>query len=304
MQAPELVAVDWGTTNLRAYAIAASGAIIDRIESPRGILSVAAGGFPNVLAEQLGRWLPLSTDCPVMIAGMAGSRQGWREAPYVECPASVESVAGAVMHFKAEAIGDLLLVPGLSCRGPDGHPDVMRGEETQIFGTTDNETQTICLPGTHSKWVYCQGGSVGSFQTYMTGEMFDVTAKHSILARTTSDGSLDYAEFLRGVLQASSGALLHHLFTVRTRGLVDGLSGDRQRWFLSGLFVGSELSSALRGLPDTWTVRIVGSPALTSLYASGLAALGRKCEVVDGASAFAQGARRLFRLWRTPHKGD
>lgn len=297
----ELIAVDWGTTNFRAYTVSSSGKVIDRVESASGVATVAAGTFPTVLKDQLSKWLPLAV--PVIVCGMAGSQQGWIEVPYVACPADASALAKSMVRQPAEGLGDVLLVPGLKCRGADGQPDVMRGEETQILGALDEKLAHVCLPGTHSKWAVCEAGIVTSFATYLTGETFDVLSKHSILARTIVQGALDEVAFAQGIAQAKSGALLHHLFGVRARGLLDGLSPLGQRSLLSGLLIGHEVEGALKAVPVDAVPTVIGAPALTYLYSKALKLAGRPCHIVDGASAAARGAWRLARLWREAAKG-
>lgn len=297
----ELIAVDWGTTNFRAYSISSAGKIIERIETASGISSVAAGTFPTVLRDQLAKWLPSSV--PVIVSGMAGSQQGWVEVPYAACPADASAIARGIVRQQADGFDDVLLVPGLKCRGTDGQPDVMRGEETQIIGALDEKPTRVCLPGTHSKWATCEGGVVTGFATYMTGETFDVLSKHSILARTIGQGALDDAAFAQGIAQAKSGALLHHLFGVRARGLIDGLTPLGQRSLLSGLLIGHEVEAALGDVPADAVPTVIGAPALTYLYSKALKLAGRPCHIVDGASAVARGAWRLARLWRETAKG-
>jgi 2-dehydro-3-deoxygalactonokinase len=294
----ELIAVDWGTTNCRAYAISAAGKILAESSSALGILAVPPDGFPSTLREQLAPWLDLKNPVPVVVCGMAGSRQGWREAPYAQCPASLEDVAKNVILIQAEYSPQILLVPGLSYIGTDGNPDVMRGEETQLFGAgTGLGTGIFCLPGTHSKWAILADGSVQSFETYMTGELFDVLSKHSILARTVVEGLFNPDAFGIGVGESKSGSLLHQIFAVRTRSLFGMLSSESARSYLSGLVVGHEITAALAKAPAEGEIVVVGSPSLTSLYATALKHRGRSYRVVDAASAVTRGAFRLYRSW-------
>src|SRR3954454_15266239 len=163
------IAVDWGTTNRRAYRIDGDGRNVAEFEDSRGVLSISAGGFPEAVAEirqQLG-------DFPLLLAGMIGSNRGWVEAPYVPCPAGIEQIAaGLVRPGEREAI-----VPGVSYIG-EGRADVMRGEEVQLLGAISGglvaHDGLCCHPGTHNKWVRLAGGSIASFRTVMTGELFSM----------------------------------------------------------------------------------------------------------------------------------
>ena len=270
----ELIAVDWGTSSLRAARIAAAGTVLEERSSQRGILSVPAGGFPAVLQETCGDWL--SRDGALcLVSGMAGSKQGWREAPYCACPAGFGEVARSLAWIEPQRIA---IVPGLSCEH-GGVPDVMRGEEVQVFGAMDllgEGDGLFILPGTHSKWVDVQGGRVRSFATFMTGEIFALLRQHSILSRTlpAEDGPLDEAAFLRGVWHAAhAGSLLRAAFSARTLALFDRLTPASQPSYLSGLVIGEELRARS---PAPQRAVLVGSEALTTRYALALRSLG--CE--------------------------
>jgi 2-dehydro-3-deoxygalactonokinase len=266
-----LVGVDWGTSSLRAARIGADGTVLEERASARGILSVAAGGFPAVLEETCGDWLDDGTLC--LVSGMAGSRQGWREAPYCPCPAGFAELARSLAWI---APGRIALVPGLSCERA-GVPDVMRGEEVQVFGALSllgGADGVFVLPGTHSKWVDVRGGAMQSFRTCMTGEFYALLRQHSILARTlpAEDGPLQQAAFLRGVQHArDSGSLLAAAFSARTLALFERLEPAAQPSYLSGLVIGEELR-AQGALPRE--VVLIGSMTLTERYALALATAG------------------------------
>jgi 2-dehydro-3-deoxygalactonokinase len=286
--ARSLIAVDWGTSSLRAARIAADGTVLEQRAGERGILTVPAGGFPGVLHETCGDWLrEPSTLC--LVSGMAGSRQGWREAPYVPCPAGFDAIARGLAWIEPHRIA---LVPGLSCQ-IQGTPDVLRGEEVQVFGAMDLLLQregVFVLPGTHSKWVAVRDGRVQSFATFMSGEVYALLRQHSILARMmpTADGPLEEEPFLRGVQQAQQGgSLLRSAFSARTLALFEQLPATSLPSYLSGLVIGEELrvrDPALR------SAVLIGSPALTRRYALALDALG--------CAAHSLGAEATWRgLW-------
>jgi 2-dehydro-3-deoxygalactonokinase len=267
-----LVAVDWGTSSLRAARIDGDGSLIEERRSPRGILGVPAGTFPSVLGETCGDWLALP-DALCLVSGMAGSRQGWQEAPYCPCPAGFEELAGALSWITP---GRVALVPGLSLDFL-GTPDVLRGEEVQVFGAMDLlqlQQGVFVLPGTHCKWVRVAEGRVQSFTTFMSGEFYALLRQHSILARTlpAGDGPLDEPAFLRGVRHAQQArSLLHSAFSARTLALFDRLPPAALPSYLSGLVIGEELRArALHGLE----VVLIGEPALTERYALALRSLG------------------------------
>jgi 2-dehydro-3-deoxygalactonokinase len=271
-QLDSFVGVDWGTSALRAARIAADGRVLDERASPQGILNVPPGGFPQVLRDTCGDWLRDSrTLC--LVSGMAGSRQGWQEAPYVPCPAALADLPRGLAWVEP---GRIAIVPGLRCEH-DGVPDVLRGEEVQVLGALsllERGSGLFVLPGTHSKWVRVQEGVVQGFSTCMSGEFYALLRTRSILARTMpeSDGGLDDAAFLRGVRQArAAGSLLAAAFSARTLALFDALEPQALASYLSGLVIGEELRvQPLEGE----AVVLVGSTALTARYALALAELG------------------------------
>lgn len=266
-----LVAVDWGTSSLRVARIAADGQVQEERSSAQGILAVPAGGFPQVLEQACGDWLQGGALC--LVSGMAGSRQGWQEAPYCPCPAGFAELARSLTWITP---GQIALVPGLSCEHR-GVPDVMRGEEVQVFGALsllDARDGLFVLPGTHSKWARVQDGAVRDFATCMTGELYALLRQHSILARTLppQDGPLDEAAFSRGVAHAQQGhSLLQTAFSTRTLALFGLMDPAALPSYLSGLVIGEELRAQRR---SDQPVVLIGSTALTQRYALALRALG------------------------------
>ncbi len=175
-----LIAIDWGTTSVRAYRIGSDGVVSASNSAPLGIQNVRDGRFADALATLLGDWR--DERAPALACGMIGSRQGWVEAPYVACPATLADLIGGIVAAPA---GTLQVVPGVLTRDPHGVPDVMRGEETQIVGAVDAQAERVLavLPGTHSKWARVEQGRIVDFMTVMTGELWNVLLQHSILGR-------------------------------------------------------------------------------------------------------------------------
>lgn len=290
-----MIAVDWGTSSFRAWRFGGDGTIVDRIEAPRGALTVEAGAFPATLEALVGRWL--REDRTVLMSGMVGSRQGWIEAPYVACPAAPTDLARSLARI-GHAEAEVAIVPGVSCRDAAGVPDVMRGEETQIVGALGESAgdATVCLPGTHSKTVEIRAGRIESFRTHMTGEVFAALAGHTILGRTMAppgpDDSALPAAFEDGVRRSGeAGGLLHHVFGGRARFLFGELPQDDARAYLSGMLIGHELRTTDPARPLT----LVGATGLVSLYARACAALGRAC-TAGAPEAAALGLRRIARI--------
>lgn len=269
-----IIAVDWGTSSLRAALLDEQGKVVDEHSMPRGILTVGAGEFPKVLESATARW-PQRSGMLCLLSGMVGSRQGWVEAPYCACPAGFAEVAAQLAWIEG---GRIAIVPGLCCEAR-GVPDVMRGEETQVFGALallGLGSARLVLPGTHSKWVRASAGRIENFSTFMTGEFYALLRRHSILARTLpdSDGELDAAAFEQGFQYAlRSGNLLHAAFSTRTLALFDRLAAGAAPSYLSGLVIGEEMRSQPFAIGDDPVV-VVGSPALTSRYELALGLLG------------------------------
>ena len=264
--------------------------MLEEKSAPLGILNVPNGDFAGVFTSLFSDWMkPAGSVC--LISGMAGSRQGWVEAPYVACPAGPEDLE---RHLHWIEPGRIALVPGLSVEQGEV-PDVMRGEEVQIFGALRLAGVTeglFVLPGTHSKWATVRDGQVTGFRTYMTGEVYGLLGQHSILARTLdAEAPLDEAMFRRGVTRAGEGeGLLHNAFGVRALALFDRLSPAQSASYLSGVLIGEELRA--QQLPAGRPVVVIGAPALTARYAL---ALGHKGVTVRsfGAEATWAGLRAL-----------
>jgi 2-dehydro-3-deoxygalactonokinase len=269
-----MIGIDWGTTSLRAYRLAPDGTVLARREALRGILSIEPGGFPDALRATTGDWLD-SGERRVLVCGMAGSRQGWQEAPYLPCPANLDGLAQATVSVPFPD-AEVRIVPGLSCRDRHGIPEVMRGEETQILGAAlGTAAATVCLPGSHSKWASLAGGAVTGFATHLSGEAFAALAQHTILARMIDTHAPHHAGgFARGVARArQGGGLLHHLFGLRALSLFDEIEEEEAASFLSGLLIGHEVAAALEaGVAPP--VILIGAERLTSLYAAALDAFG------------------------------
>jgi 2-dehydro-3-deoxygalactonokinase len=281
-----MIAVDWGTTNFRAFRIRA-GAVIDRVHAGPGVLAVPPGGFPEALRTVIYPWLQ-DSERHVLMAGMVGSRQGWTEAPYLPCPADKMDLAAAATRIPFDG-ADVRLVPGLTSSDAGGVPEVMRGEEVQLTGILDQvgQSATVCLPGSHSKWARVCAGRVAGFSTHMTGEAFAALRHHTILGRLMMDDAPSQAAFLQGVdRSADPGGLLHHLFGVRTLGLFDRLPGAAD--YLSGLLIGHEIRAAAPAGP----VHLVGSRTLAARYAAAIAHTGGEASILSEDAA-AEGLWQL-----------
>ena len=280
------IAVDWGTTNRRAYLIDASGRCVEEFEDGKGALSVPKGEFPAAAAEirtRLG-------DLPMLLAGMAGSNRGWIDAPYLPCPADIDDlVKNLVWAGEREAI-----IPGLSYVG-DGRADVMRGEEVQLLGAIATgevpAEALVCHPGTHNKWVVIEGGQIVSFRTVMTGELFNLLRQHSIIGDLLQGEVAVNDAFQRGAAHGIENEdLQSELFAIRARWLLGKAEPEACASYASGLLIGSDVKI---GLTDHKDVMVMGRPALTRLYAAAIERAGGRPVELDGESCFLAGINEI-----------
>lgn len=289
-----MIAIDWGTTGFRAYLLAGDGRIVESRSASAGILSVKDGAFAEALATHAGDWIDAG-EGPILMSGMIGSRQGWVEVPYAACPAGLKEIAAGMRKVQWHGY-EAWIAPGVSCRDASGVPDVMRGEEMQILGALDtlgSGNHTICLPGTHSKWVQVQDRRIVSLATHMTGEVFAVMKAHSILGRMMKESPTDARTFADGVNRSGeSGGLLHQLFGVRARGLFGELSDEGSASYLSGLLIGHEIRAARH---DARSVYLLGTAQLGEVYRQALGVLGMESSTLD-PDAVTIGLHRLAQL--------
>ncbi|WP_448106780.1 2-dehydro-3-deoxygalactonokinase [Pseudomonas azerbaijanoccidentalis] len=296
----QLIALDWGTTSLRAYKLAEDGQVLEQRSLSSGIMQLpkapriingreCTDGFELAFDEACGDWLDAQPDLPVIACGMVGSAQGWREAAYRDTPANVANLGTSLQTVRSLRGVDVHIVPGVIQRSR--LPNVMRGEETQVLGVLQNlkgeagADVLIGLPGSHSKWVEVADGCIVHFDTFMTGEVFAVLSEHSILGRTQQrGGSFDGEAFDRGVQVALSAdgeiGVLSTLFSARSLGLTGELSGAAQADYLSGLLIGHELSALAnvqrrrRNSVHLPSIILIGNSQLCTRYSRALDACG------------------------------
>lgn len=298
MQA-QLIALDWGTTSLRAYRLGEQGRVLEQRSLGAGIMQLpttarpiagqmCSDGFELAFDEACGDWLDLEPNLPVIACGMVGSAQGWREAVYQETPASVGALSSTLVTVRSVRGVDIHIVPGVLQRSE--LPNVMRGEETQVLGILSSlpasetgKPLLIGLPGSHSKWVRAVDGRIVHFDTFMTGEVYAALSSHTILGRTLQRSEVfDSAAFDRGVgvARSAQGAAgpLSTIFSSRTLGLTGVLSGAAQSDYLSGLLIGHEIVALAQLLNQTKTslpeVILIGSGPLLERYQRALDANG------------------------------
>jgi 2-dehydro-3-deoxygalactonokinase len=298
---PVLIAIDWGSSSFRAYLMSPDGEVLDEVASADGIGSVAPGTYPATLKRLIGRWLEAHPSLPVIASGMVGSRHGWREAAYVKCPAGPGDVAEHLTQVEADG-RRVHLAAGLSYVDEAGQPDVMRGEETEIFGVADAGARLIVLPGSHSKWARVDGDCIVAFKTFVTGELFAALRDHTVAGAfaKAAPAKSPGAAFALGVGRGAAAAtcegksgVIGLLFGARSLPLMGALPEDDVGEYLSGLLIGAEIGEARRLFPGE-TPHVAGAEALVARYLAAFEALGVSARVAPPRAA----ARGLFRIAR------
>lgn len=295
---PDWIAVDWGTSNLRVWAMGAEG-VLAHAASDAGMGQLARDQFEPALLALIAPWLGAGVK-PVIACGMVGSRQGWFEAPYRAVPCTPLDRSGLVRVPVQDARIAVFIAPGLKQARP---ADVMRGEETQIAGALALHPAfdgVMCLPGTHSKWAQVSAGEVVSFQTYLTGELFALLSEHSVLRHGMAGSGWDEAAFDGGLSDALSrpDRIGAQLFTLRAEALIANLPPESARARLSGLLIGVELAAAKPywlGQPVT----LIGAEALCRIYARALSAQGVTARLLPATECTVAGLASLARQLET-----
>jgi 2-dehydro-3-deoxygalactonokinase len=272
--------------------------VLNRRDFPFGVGALTEG---EAEARFHGEVVPAmqAAGLPAILCGMVGSNLGWRAVPYLDCPAGFAAM-GAALHPVAE---NVWIVPGLRAQRPDGGPDVMRGEEVQVFGwvamAEDRQAgeHLICHPGTHAKWIRLKDGRIDTFVTAMTGELFALARQHSSLR---APGAVeDEAAFALGLAAAADGgALASRMFTARARVVGGDLPAASAESYLSGLLIGAEVAAtpALLGAGPGARVEVIGDPALCRLYCKALERKEYSTTTTDGDAAVIAGLTALFRM--------
>jgi 2-dehydro-3-deoxygalactonokinase len=295
------VVADWGTTNLRAWAMAADGTIVDQRSGGRGLLAVEGGRFAEALSDICADWLAGADSVrgagrpAVVMSGMVGSKLGWREVPYLAAPVRLDELARHLYRIASFTDAAVWIVPGIS-RDDPAQPEVMRGEEAQILGALQilgTDDGMFLLPGTHAKWAIVEGRRLVDFRTYMTGELYGLLRRSGTLSQlmpAPADGEVRDADaFRRGVERVRSpdaGNLLHGLFGVRTLGLFDRLPRAGLASYMSGLMIGAEIEDGrrwLRSKGKTDAAMAIGSPDVVAAYGMAASLLGFELRALDNA---------------------
>lgn len=290
------VAADWGTSNLRAFALDEAGNRLAEAHSDAGMGRLSPPDYEPALLALIGGWLDPKRVTPVVVCGMAGARQGWIEAAYRAVPCAPVGGPFARPRLGSRLV-EVFIVPGLSQAGP---ADVMRGEETQIAGVLAARPDfagVVCLPGTHSKWAVVRAGRVERFLTLMTGELFSLLSTQSVLRHglAGADGATDGEAFAMAVREtvAEPSGFAASLFRLRAEGLLAGLPPATARSRLSGLLIGFEMAAA-RFLWQDFQTLVVGADPLAALYAKALTLVGGEAETLSGEAMALAGLAEAF----------
>lgn len=290
-----ILAVDWGSTNRRVFALGADGTVLDSLRDDRGILAMGSASFAAEAAALRARW----GDVPLLCAGMVGSNRGWADAGYVPAPAGLGAIAARVCWVEP---GRTAIVPGVSCEGPL-RADIMRGEEVQLLGAVAaglvRANAWLCQPGTHAKWAHVQDGSIVDFTTAMTGEIFAKLRQGGLLADGLDGAVRDGAAFRQGVREARGGDLLARLFGARAALVLGRRDRADQASYVSGLMIGSDCDARLtREFAGAHAdgIDVLASPELGGLYLAALDELGCKARLVDSDEAFLAGITHIWSL--------
>ncbi len=295
------VAVDWGTSSFRLWLMNPAGDVLAERRSAEGMLAAAKIGFPTVLQSHLDA-VSAAGHLPVVICGMAGARQGWVEAGYIDTPASLASILQRAVPVGGQS-RDIRILPGIAQRDPKA-PDVMRGEETQLLGALGADGEAlVCMPGTHSKWANVHGGTVERFTTFMTGELFSAISRETILslAVANADEAVEQEAFKSAVAAAYEKPALaaNLLFRVRSSQLLYGGSAASAREQISGTLIGIELAAGLAGHRSMRGVTLVASGRLQELYRLAFGTLSVAVHSIDSDDAVRRGlALAAKTIWK------
>ena len=306
------IAGDWGTTQLRLYLYQFQAKANDS-SSRTKLLDTCNGpgirkskeDFEGQLFRLIQAWLDQYGPMPILLSGMVGSTIGWREAPYLDCPADATQIAGGRLTFIKRGI-EISILTGLKCQNAIDQPDVMRGEEMQLLGwmhaqQAGKQRQLVALPGTHNKWAWLRDDKIESFITSYTGELYALLREHSILLQAESTPQFDAGSFSEGLhtsAKLGQGQLLHALFTTRSRQLLAGMSNGQAESYLSGLIIGADVCGALlfdKNKHSTQSqITLIGEPSLTKRYKTALQHYGCNATARDPATIATQGFAAIY----------
>lgn len=297
------ICVDWGSSNFRAFLLNANGELVDSLYSGKGMLALKPDEFEPILFDLLKHW----PQVPIILAGMVGSLNGWRNVKYLTCPVGLQDLSANLTDIKNSQNRQIRIIAGIDTKTSDAQYDVARGEETQLIGAMQLIGEALanqavfCLPGTHSKWMKTSGEEIVSFSTHMTGELFDILMKHSILSprqviddQVMNDNAQNDGAFIKGIECAKAdGGLAHHIFSARTHMINGELDENEIASYLSGILIGTEIKEMQRLNTDMQHVYLVGNQRLNEIYKLALAQFGLDATLISGEKAAYTGMHSL-----------
>ena len=285
----DLVGINWGSSNFRAWRISPGGVLVDELTAPRGVASLDRPGMVDMMAQVAARWPDLR--CP-LATGMIGSNVGWIDVPYVDCPVSAADIARRMVPTTIGVV-DLLIAPGLACRRVrDDQPDILRGEDIEIFGALaldgNAQDRLLVLPGTHTKWARTQAGRLVDFFTSMSGEVYDRLTAQGLLASVVEGDAHVGEAFMAGLSVTQEGlGLCAALFGVRARVIRGDLARQDAASYLRGILIGAEFVDAAHLYPNAIgsAITLVGNASLSTLYRAAAPVFGHSATIVDARAA-------------------
>lgn len=289
----EWVAVDWGTSHVRAWAMSQENEVLAFAHSDEGMGQLAPNEFEPALLRLIDRWLTKKHKTHVIACGMVGAKQGWVEADYIAVPCRPEGPLTQV------PVKDLRIKVSICSGLKQSTPtDVMRGEETQIAGLLAQQPEfngVVCLPGTHTKWAQVNGSKVQEFQTFMTGELFALLSKYSVLRHSVCDSEWDQIAFREAVKNAlfNPSSVASYLFKIRAGSLLEGTHPASAQAMLSGYLIGLELA-AVQSYWKSNNVVIIGTDSLAQHYADSLRELGCHPLILESEKMTLKGLAASF----------
>ena len=289
--AVDWIAVDWGTSNIRAWLIDSHGSVVSSDTSDSGMAQLQSNEFETALLDLVGGWLNSCCSTEIIVCGMAGAKTGWAEAPYRSAPCPPLASGESVSPIVRDALLDVRILPGVKTDNP-GH-DVMRGEEVQVAGYLAGVPEfegVLCMPGTHTKWVHVKNGEIVSFRTYMSGELFSILSRHSVLGPCLAAEGWNETEFQRAVdtVMCRPESLASQFFAIRAGSLIAGLPPVDATSRLSGCLIGAEIAAA----KQYWLGReivIIGAERVAGAYLSALTQVGAQPTKADATQVTLAG---------------
>jgi len=307
------IAVDWGTSHIRVWAMSNTSQILAFDSNNKGMGQLKPHEFESVLLQLIDPWLRNDVITTVVACGMVGAKQGWIESAYHPCPVDLATLTKQGAMIQSPSLDpriQVYIAGGVKQLSP---ADVMRGEETQVSGFyCDHPTFSglVCLPGTHSKWVAFSEGHIQSFKTLMTGEIFALLSQQSILKHTVNATNGSTTEWNQTAFIASVKYAYNHpedvlsaLFSLRANDLLYGSDPTAAKAALSGYLIGNELRAMSTQLNASFAagsyVALIGATGLTAHYSSALDCLGYVSKAFDSEKMTLNGLALNYQSLKT-----